>query len=261
MNSTISTPHIGSHDDAPKGVTLPMTDVVHQAPAEEPGRPLDDPNRRSAAGPSVDRYDWADTFSYHHQVGMVARAVLVHFAHRGGPKHGYRVWEARETTAAHLQCSSRSVTKAVKLLVNLGALIPDGKKQNLNGQHTEIYKLGGQHTEWLVASEAQVEAVNALRGEPRSPKQEVIKLDLDREYEDVPSETNLEMHSVGAIAPEPSYESTPAYNSSLGERGSPLLVSEGVSRHESYDELRAMQQAAWEKTLDLRSRRRMAARL
>ena len=108
------------------------------------------------------------------------------------------------------------------MLVNLGALIPDGKKQNLNGQHTEIYKLGGQHTEWLVASEAQVEAVNALRGEPRSPKQEVIKLDLDREYEDVPSETNLEMHSVGAIAPEPSYESTPAYNSSLGERGSPF---------------------------------------
>ena len=150
-----------------------MTDVVHQAPAEEPGRPLDDPNRRSAAGPSVDRYDWADTFSYHHQVGMVARAVLVHFAHRGGPKHGYRVWEARETTAAHLQCSSRSVTKAVKLLVNLGALIPDGKKQNLNGQHTHL-------NGWFyhIASEAQVEAVNALRGEPRSPKQEVIKLDL-----------------------------------------------------------------------------------
>ena len=85
-----------------------------------------------AKGSPLSRYEWADCFALAHKTGHVARSVLVHFAHRGGITYDaagevvsmHRVWEARATTAAHLQLSERSVERAVKVLVSAGGLIP-----------------------------------------------------------------------------------------------------------------------------------------
>ena len=258
---------IGSHDFEPGGGQLPMVGAIPPAPAEEP-------DRRYTEGPSVARYDWADTFAYKHRVGVTARSILVHFAHVGGIKNHHQVWEARETTAAHVQCSGRAVTKAVKLLVNLGALLPGGKHQNLNGQFTQCYRLAGQYTEWLVPSAAQVEAVEKVRQTPHvdargelssplrpelsSPKPEVPEPESVSDSVPLNSDAVLQAPTT-SLTKHPS-NTAPIYKSGLGELSSPLLGG----RHESDDELKAIQRANWEKTMDRRASRGsrgMAARL
>ena len=163
MNFTTDTPHTGTFDNAPEGGPIPMVGLF--------GVEVEAPQAPATKGSPVSRYDWADTFALAHQTGPVARAVLVHFAHRGGITYNaaaevvsmHRVWEARETTAAHLQYKRRVITKAINLLVQLKGLIPDGKRKNLNGKLTEVYALAGMYTEWQVPSKAQADAVEVVR--------------------------------------------------------------------------------------------------
>ena len=129
------------------------------------------PRTKATKGSPLERQEWAYTFAYVHQTGPLAAAVLVRCAHvagityddDGAVKYMHEFFESRALTAAMLQHQRVAITKAVKLLVGLGALIPNGRHRYTNGKATECYQLGGMFTEWQVLSPAQADAVDVVR--------------------------------------------------------------------------------------------------
>ena len=129
------------------------------------------PPTKATKGSPLERYEWAYTFAYVHQTGPLAAAVLVRCAHvagityddDGAVKYMHEFFESRALTAAMLQHERVAIIKAFKLLVDLDALIPNGRHKYANGKSTQCYKLGGMFTEWQVPAKAQADAVDVVR--------------------------------------------------------------------------------------------------
>ena len=99
---------VGSHDDNPASVTLPLTGGI----PDEPDIQIDPPH---------DRYEAAVRETRAHKLNGVQSAVLRHVAHKAGPPRG-ECFQSQAEIALDIGFSVRKVGPALRQLVQLGLL-------------------------------------------------------------------------------------------------------------------------------------------
>ena len=99
-------------------------------PVDAPDRQLPMPDVAAETEPPdlthLARHEWALDCAEQYDLTGPETYVLIHVAHRAGPKYGYRCFESQENIAARLRLGHRTVKRALGRLVKLGLLASQG---------------------------------------------------------------------------------------------------------------------------------------
>ena len=131
----------GTKDFHTDGHQLPDPDIAQQT------APID--TRDRSEGGHLDRTSWAYDFSRRHQLSKPERSVLLYMAHRAGPQRLFQCDDSEEQIADWTDYERKAINRAIKGLINKGAIYQTRKGKG--GNHvTSRYRLRGSETDWRV---------------------------------------------------------------------------------------------------------------
>ena len=131
----------GTRDFHTDGHHLPDPGIAQQT------APID--TRDRSEGGHLDRTAWAYDFARRHQLTKPERAVLLYMAHRAGPQRFFQCDDSEEQIADWTDYERKAINRAIKGLINKGAIYQTRKGKG--GNHVASrYRLRGSETDWRV---------------------------------------------------------------------------------------------------------------
>ena len=131
----------GTRDFHTDGHQLPNPGIAQQT------APIDARDR--SEGGHLDRTAWAYDFSRRHQLTKPERSVLLYMAHRAGPQRLFQCDDSEEQIADWTDYERKAINRAIKGLINKGAIYQTRKGKG--GNHVASrYRLRGSETDWRV---------------------------------------------------------------------------------------------------------------